>query len=41
MWHGIYVVSRVLEKGSYELIDYDGVPLVEPRNVIYLKIYYA
>ena len=23
MWHGPYIVSRVLEKGAYELVDYD------------------
>ena len=41
MWQGPYIVKRVLEKGSYELVDYDGVPLSEPRNGIYLKKYYA
>ena len=41
MWHGPYVVKRVLEKGSYELFDYEGIALVEPRNGLYLKKYYA
>ena len=41
MWHGPYVISRVLEKGAYELMDYDGIPLGEPRNGIYLKRYYV
>jgi hypothetical protein len=41
MWRGPYIVRRVLEKGAYELVDYDGVPLSEPRNGIYLKKYYA
>ena len=41
MWHGPYSISRVLEKGAYELVDYDWIPLVEPRNGLYLKIYYA
>ena len=41
MWHGSYIISRVLEKGAYELVYYDGIPLGEPRNGIYLKIYYA
>ena len=41
MWHGPYVVKRVLEKGSYELVDYEGTALVEPRNGLYLKRYYA
>ena len=40
MWHGPYIFSHVLEKGSYELVDYDGIPLGEPRNGIYLKRYY-
>ena len=41
MWHGPYVVKHVLEKGTYELVDYEGTSLVEPRNGIYLKTYYA
>ena len=41
MWHGPYVVKRVLEKGAYELADYEGTTLVEPRNGLYLKKYYA
>ena len=41
MWHGPYVVKRVLEKGSYELVDYEGTALAEPRNGLYLKKYYA
>ena len=41
MWHGPYVVKRVLEKGAYELVDYEGTTLAEPRNGLYLKIYYA
>ena len=41
MWHGPYVISQVLEKGAYELVDYDGIPLGEPRNGLYLKRYYA
>ena len=30
MWHGPYIVKNVLQKGSYELVDYDGNPLNEP-----------
>jgi len=30
MWHGPYIVSLFLEKGAYELVDYDGIPLGEP-----------
>jgi hypothetical protein len=37
MWCGTYIVKRVLEKGDYELVDYDGIPLGEPRKGIYLK----
>ena len=41
MWHGLYVVKCVLEKGTYELVDYEGTALAEPRNGLYLKNYYA
>jgi hypothetical protein len=41
MWRGPYIVSKVLAKGAYELVDYDGIPLSEPRNGLYLKKYYA
>ena len=41
MWHGPYIVSRVLEKEAYELVDYNGIPLGEPWNGLYLKRYYA
>ena len=41
MWHGPYIVKCVLEKGAYELVDYEGTTLVEPRNGLYLKKYYA
>ena len=41
MWHGPYVVNHVLEKGAYELIDYERTALAEPRNGLYLKKYYA
>ena len=37
MWRGLYVVKRVLEKGAYELVDYEGTALVEPRNGLYIK----
>ena len=40
MWHGPYVVKRVLEKCAYELVDYEGIALVQPRK-LYLKKYYA
>ena len=41
MWHGPYIVKLVLKNGAYELIDYEGVPLAQPRNRLYLKKYYA
>ena len=41
MWHGPYVVKRVLEKGAYELVYYEGTALAEPRNGLSLKKYYA
>ena len=41
MWHGPYVVKHVLEKGAYELVDYEGTALAEPKNGLYLKKYYA
>ena len=41
MWRGSYVVKHVLEKGTYELVDYEGMALAELRNGLYLKKYYA
>ena len=41
MWHGPYMVKRVLEKGAYHLVDYEGTTLVKPRNGLYIKKYYA
>eukprot|EP00253_Pinus_taeda_P022946 PITA_22946 len=41
LWMGPYIVKCVLAKGSYELMDYDGIPLAQPRNGLYLKRYYA
>jgi hypothetical protein len=41
MWHGPYILRRVLEKGAYELEDYEGNTLADTRNGLYLKIYYA
>ena len=35
------MVKRVLEKGTYELVEYEGMALAEPRNGLYLKKYYA
>ena len=41
MWYGTFVISKVLEKGACELVDYDGIPLGQPRNGFYLKRFYA
>ena len=41
MWYNPFVISKVLEKGAYELMDYDGIPSEQPRNGLYLKRYYA
>eukprot|EP00253_Pinus_taeda_P022933 PITA_22933 len=41
LWMGPYIVKRVLAKGAYELVDYDGIPLSQLRNGLYLKRYYA
>eukprot|EP00253_Pinus_taeda_P017341 PITA_17341 len=41
LWMGPYIVKCVLAKGAYELVDYDGIPLSQPRNGLYLKHYYA
>ena len=30
LWHGPYIVKRVLAKGAYELVDYDGILLAQP-----------
>ena len=40
-WLGPYVVSKVLKKEVYKLTDFDGNKLSRPRNVLYLKNYYA
>ena len=37
MWHGTYMVKRVLEKGAYELVYYEGTTLAKPRNGLYHK----
>ena len=41
MWYSPFVISKVLEKGAYKLVDYDGIPLGQPRNRLYMKRYYA
>lgn len=41
LWYGPYIISKVLKKGAYELVDYEGNKLARPRNSIYLKQYSA
>eukprot|EP00253_Pinus_taeda_P014531 PITA_14531 len=41
LWMGRYIVKRVLAKGAYEPVDYNGIPLSQPRNGLYVKRYYA
>ena len=41
MWYGPFVISKVSEKGAYELVDYDGIPFGKPCNGLYLNRYYA
>ena len=41
MWYGPFIVKRVLGKGAYELVNFKGNKLVEPRNGLYLKKYFA
>ena len=40
MWYGLFFINKVLEKGAYELMDYDEIPFGKPRNGLYLKRYY-
>ena len=41
MWYGPFVISKVLDKGAYEIEDYDRIPFGKPHNGLYLKRYYA
>lgn len=41
MWHGPYIVKCMLKKGSYELVDYEGNMLSEPKNGMCPYKYYA
>ena len=40
MSKGPYVVKRVLERGTYELEDYEGTTLEDPRNGLHIKKQY-
>ena len=37
LWYGPYIILKVLEKGAYELVDYEGNKLARPQNGLYLK----
>jgi hypothetical protein len=41
LWYGPYIISKVLKKGAYELVDYEGNKLVRPHNGLYLKQYFV
>eukprot|EP00253_Pinus_taeda_P003867 PITA_03867 len=41
LWMCPYIVKRGLTKGAYELVNYDGIPLSQTYNGLYLKHYYA
>lgn len=40
-WEGLYVVSRLLKNGTYELVGYQGKKVPRSWNVENLKKYYA
>ena len=40
MWYSPFGISKVLEKGDYELVEYDGIAFEKPSNGLYLKRYY-
>eukprot|EP00253_Pinus_taeda_P031253 PITA_31253 len=41
LWMYPYILKHALGKGAYELMDYDGIPLAQPPNGLYLKRHYA
>jgi len=41
MCYGPFIIKRILEKGSYELIDFEGNKLVEPQNRLDLKKHFS
>jgi hypothetical protein len=41
MWFRPFIIKKVLEKGTYELVDFEGNVFPGPINGIYLKKYYA
>ena len=41
LWYGPYIISKVLQKWAYKLVDYEGNRSVRPHNGLYLKQYFA
>jgi hypothetical protein len=41
IWFGPFIVKKVLKRGTYRLVDFEGNSLVEPRNGLYLIKYYS
>ena len=41
MWYDPFIVSKVLEKGAYDLVYYDGIPTRKTHNGLYMNRYYA
>ena len=41
LWYGPYIISKVLQKGAYKLVDYEGNRLARAQNGLYLKQYFA
>jgi hypothetical protein len=41
MWFKPFILKKVLKKGTYHLVVFEGNALVKPRNGIYLKKYYS
>ena len=37
MWYVPFIMSKVLEKGAYEIVDYDGIYFGKPHNGLYQK----
>jgi hypothetical protein len=41
MWFRPFIMKEVLKKGAYRLVDFEGNPLAEPKNGLYLRKYYS
>ena len=40
MWFRLFIIKKVLEKGTYELVEFEGNDFPEPKNGLYPKKYY-